>query len=177
MLSSSSHEGNGLQSPAGGSPGGAGHGPGAICPGVGAHGTALVAAVAVPARLPFASQGLAPALSPLRAGEQQRVLKPPFSTNIGRACARWCVPSFCREERRCSCVLILPVNCTSSKEPARLPGDVAVSAGPGELQAFPPAQDTACCCWTMPCKGGEGAWRSHCSAASCPLPLASLIHL
>lgn len=28
-----------------------------------------------------------------------------------------------------------------------------------------------------PCLAGEGAWRSHCSAASCPLPLASLIHL
>lgn len=156
----------------GGSPGGAGHGPGTVCPGVGAHGTALVAAVTVPTSLPFA---FAPALSPLRAGEQQRVLKPPFSTNIRRACARWCVPSFSSEEHRCSCVLTLPLKCTSSKEPAHLPGDVAVSAGPVELRAFPPAQDTACCCWTMPCRGGSlGKPLLSCELS---LPLTSLIHL
>lgn len=131
-----------------------------------------MAAVTVPARL-----GFAPVLSPLRTGEQQRVLKPPFSTKIERVCARWYVPSFSREECRCSCVLIPPVNCTFSEEPAHLLRDVAVSGGPGELRAFPPTQDTARCCWTVPCRGGEGAWRSHCSAASCPLPLASLIHL
>lgn len=65
--------------------------------------------------------------------------------------------------------LILPLSLTLSKDTAHLLRDVAKRAGPGELRAFPPAQDAVCCRWTMPCRGGS----VEKSSLSCELSSAS----
>lgn len=117
----------------------------------------------------LSAQGFAPVLGPPRAGEQQRVLKPPFSTNRGRAGARWCVP----------------------ERSVGVAGPYSASKSHLEQRHGPSAQGRGFKSWSrgamsistrsgrcvLSLDRGGGSWRSPCSAVSCPLPLTSLIHL